>query len=155
MKLKNEKTITRIFMIFSIVNIICVIVGYFTGVVGNHSFNESLSPSQNNISIFVILVLVLQIINIVLIFILIKKELTTKAKKIILILVLLIIIGTLFIPTKRISSIKYKYPTTNKNNNLSLDPSTLGSTTYMQSYKNLYGITLKNSYRTSVGMDIY
>ena len=51
------------------------------------------------------------------------------------------------------------YPTNNIINTGVLNPldllSTMGSTTHIIVYKNLYGITLKQDEKTSLGMEIY
>lgn len=153
MKEKNKKIIVAILMIISIINIICLIYGYFSSLAGNHSFNESLSPSTN-ITIFFPIILILQIASIVLLISLLKKELNTKKQKVKLFCIIAVIVITFFIPVKGTHSIKYTYP-----NNNNLNPADLlnsmGSTTHINSYKNLYGLTLKNDKNTSVGMEIY
>lgn len=76
----------------------------------------------------------------------------------ILFYVIAIIVITIFIPVKSIHSIDYIYPANNKNNNNidSLDLiDIMGATTHINSFKNLYGITLKNDKDTSIGMQIY
>ena len=137
----------------TIINIICLIYGFVVGEFGHKSFNESLSPITSNLSLFAVIVLFLQILNIVLISVGLKKQ-----KKMIFFVIAILII-TVFIPVKRIHSIKYEYPTTSKNSNNKninvFDPSSVGTTTHINAYKNLYGITLSKDERTSLGMEIY
>ena len=64
--------------------------------------------------------------------------------------VIAIIVITVFIPVKSIHSIEYTYPKNNRNDILDM-----GSTTYIYSYKNLYGLTLKTNESVSQGMYIY
>ena len=153
MKMKNKKIFTISSMIISIINIICLICGYIFSSAGNHSFNASLSPSTYNITILFLIVLILQLVNIILLVILQKKNLTNKQQKQILISVFSIIIITLLIPVKGTNAIKYTHPTSKKNN--IIDLSTIGATTDIKSYKNLYGLTLKNSEDTSLGIRTY
>ena len=157
MKEKSKKIIVTTLMTISIINIICLIYGYFSSLTGNHSFNESLSPSTN-ITIFFPIILILQIASIVLLISLLKKELNTKKTKIKLFCVIAIIVITFFIPVKGTHSIEYTYPTSNKTSN-NLNPADvlngMGSTNHINSYKNLYGLTLKNDKNTSMGMEIY
>lgn len=153
MKLKNKKIVVSFFLMLSIVNIIFSIKNILVSIAGNHSFNQSVSLSSN-ITIFAIPVLLLQIINIILTLIVLRKNLESKREKYILLLAFVIIIVTLFIPVKEISNIKYTYPTNSKNEG-SLKPSDLGSTTHINIYKNLYGITLKKDEKTSLGISIY
>lgn len=153
MKVKNKKIFTISSMIISIINITCLICGYIFSSAGNHSFNSSLSPSTYNITILFLIVLILQLVNIILLVILQKKNLTNKQQKQILISVFSIIIITLLIPVKGTYAIEYTLPTSNKNN--IIDLSSMGATTHIKSYKNLYGLTLKNSEDTSLGIETY
>ena len=147
----KKKTISIILLIISIINIICIIYGFIVGELGHKSFNVSLSPIISNIPFLAGIVLLLQILNIVLIIVGLNKQ-----KKVILWVIAITII-TVFIPVKNTHSIKYKYPTSRKNTEKLnvLDPSSMGSTTHIYSYENLYGITLKNDKSTSLGMEIY
>ena len=81
MKKKYKTIIMTILIIISIINIMCLIHVYFSGMAGNHSFNKSLSPSTNITKIFSI-TLILQIVNIVLLISLVKKELNTRKQKV-------------------------------------------------------------------------
>ena len=47
MKKKYKTLIMTILIIISIINIMCLIHVYFSGVVGNYYFNQSLSHSTN------------------------------------------------------------------------------------------------------------
>ena len=149
MKKKYKTIIMTILIIISIINIMCLIHVYFSGMAGNHSFNESLSPSTN-ITKFFSVTLILQIVNIVLLISLVKKELNTRKQKVKFFCVIAIIVITVFIPVKSVHSIKYTYPKNNRNDILDM-----GSTTYIYSYKNLYGLTLKTNESVSQGMYIY
>lgn len=157
MKLKSKKIFAISLMIISIINIICLICGYIFSLAGNHSFNESLSTSTYNMTILFSIILILQLVSIVCLVILLKKNLTSKQQMQILISIFAIIIITLLIPVRGTYSIKYTYPTKNKTNNVNgiVDPSSMGTTTYITSYKNLYGLTLKNSENTFSGIVIY
>lgn len=143
-----KKKVSIILIIITIINIICLIYGFIVGELGHKSFNVSLSPIISNIPLLAGIVFLLQILNIVLISVGLKKQ-----KKVML-FVIAILILTVFIPVKRTHSIKYEYPTSNKNISV-LNPSSMGSTTHINAYENLYGITLKNDERTSLGMEIY
>lgn len=149
MKKKYKTIIMTILIIISIINIMCLIHVYFSGMAGNHSFNKSLSPSTN-ITKFFSITLILQIVNIVLLISLVKKELNTRKQKVKFFCVIAIIVITVFIPVKSVHSIKYTYPKNNRNDILDM-----GSTTYIYSYKNLYGLTLKTNESVSQGMYIY
>lgn len=143
-----KKKVSIILIIITIINIICLIYGFIVGELGHKSFNVSLSPIISNIPLLAGIVLLLQIVNIVLISVGLKK------KKKVIFFIIAILLLTVFIPVKRTHSIKYEYPTSNKNTSL-FDPSSMGSTTHINAYENLYGITLKNDKRTSLGMEIY
>lgn len=143
-----KRKVSIILIIITIINIICLVYGFSVGELGHKSFNVSLSPIISNIPLLAGIVLLLQILNIVLISVGLKKQ-----KKVIF-FVIAILIVTVFIPVKITHSIEYEYPTHNKNTSL-LDPSSMGSTTHINAYENLYGITLKKDERSSLGMEIY
>lgn len=149
MKEKIKKIIVIILIIISIINIICLIYGFFSCLADRHSYFSS-----TNITIFSPVILILQIVSIILLTSILRKEQNTKKQRIKLFCVIAIIIITLFIPVKGTYSIKYTY---NRNNN-NLNPTNplvdSDSTTYINSYKNLYGLTLENDEKTYPGITI-
>ena len=138
-------------MIISIINIICLIYGYISSLDDNHS----LSPSTYNITIFFAITLILQFVNIVLLILLLKKDLNNRNQKKILILATVIVVVTLLVPVKVIHSIEYTFPTNTENTSILDIFNNMGSTTHINTYKNLYGLTLKNSKNTSTGIELY
>jgi len=126
----------------SIVNILCIILGYIKAEMDPSSFNASLNPHEINIIALTLMVLVMQIINIKFSYISIKKNDYSK-KKLYVILIFLLI--TYFIPVKVSCSIKYvgNYYDNNE------------KTIFVEEYKNIYSIPLKTEISESWGIMVF
>jgi len=159
-----KRITSYIVIIISIINILFTIIGYILSINPNTSMSEPV-----NITIFAIVVLLLQIINIVVAIRLIKEK--VKKEKLSTAIVVIMIIATIFIPVKAKSWIKYTFPKNNDtqnekynsdkivngvtSKNKKFNPENFGSTKHTIEYKNVYGITIKTNNYISAGIEIY
>lgn len=146
-----KKKITIILLIWSIINLMCLGIGYLLS--DSHSFNESLSPSTTNINVSTMILFIVQTLNIFLLILVLRKN---KYIKLIFTFVILTSIIAIVIPVKIETGIRYNFRDKVNTNTGSL-PYILsdGSTTTITEYKNLYSITLKEVEHTSGGIDIF
>lgn len=146
-----KKKITIILLIWSIINLMCLGIGYLLS--DSHSFNESLSPSTTNINVSTMILFIVQTLNIFLLILVLRKN---KYIKLIFTFVILTSIIAIVIPVKIETGIRYNFRDKVNTNTGSL-PYILsdGSTTTITEYKNLYSITLKEVEHTSGGIMIF
>ena len=149
MKKNSKKVIKIVVILISIINIIFVVYGYLA-TLHEKSINHY-SPNYN-ITLLAVLVIILQIVNVIRVILLRKAE--NKNQKRQMVLILVIIVVTFFIPVKGMHGIDYTFPTEDTSDDNILSPSSLGTTTYIDNYKNLYGITLIENKRTDLGIEI-
>lgn len=147
--MKNKKIIKIAVILISIINIIFVVSGYLITL---HENSINYYSPNYNITLFVVLVIILQIVNVIMVILLRKTE--NKHQKGRIISILIIIVVTFFIPVKRMHGIDYTFPTEDASNDNILSPSSWGTTTHIYNYKNLYGITLIENKRTNLGIEI-
>ena len=146
----NSKKTSIALTIITIINIVLLIYGFVTELLGPNSFNESLDITVNNM-VFVIITFLLQLLNLIIIKV-------GEKKKIFIVVAIAIIIITIFIPVKITKHVKYKESTNRDKHYNSIEEKWLNdtsSTAYIYKYRNIYGITLKTDKETHAGMDIY
>ena len=147
--MKNKKVIKIVVILVSIINIIFVVYGYLATLYENSiNYNDSFYNIYN-ITRYAVLVIILQIVNVILL-----RKAENKNQKRQMVLILAIIVVTFFIPVKRIHRIEYTFLTEDTSDDNTLIPPSWGTTTYIDNYKNLYGITLRKNKRINLGIDI-
>lgn len=143
-----KRKITIILLIWSIINLMCLGIGYLLS--DGHSFNESLSPSTTNINSSTMILFIVQTLNIFLLILVLRKN---KYIKLIFTFVILTSIITIAIPVKIETGIRYDFGKVNTGK--LIDQLSSESTTITTYYENLYSITLKKVEHTSGGIMIF